>query len=114
VVARSAAATSSKIRVCSVCHKNGHTKRNCPELANFGKHDVPVERVETAPVVVVTGERSLDERLKADRAKAQGGAYRRPTVSAASAGPWRRRRATYFISNFKMISFTGSTCARAS
>ena len=71
MVARSAAATSSKIRVCSVCHKNGHTKRNCPELANFGKHDVPVERVETAPVVVVTGERSLDERLKADRAKAE-------------------------------------------
>ena len=29
----------TKIRVCSVCHKPGHTKRNCPELANFGTHD---------------------------------------------------------------------------
>ena len=97
MVARSAAATSSKIRVCSVCHKPGHTKRNCPELANFGTHDVPdelpdgwderpdhgsdVSRLtagaqrellkEAAAAVVVTGERSLDERLKADRAKAE-------------------------------------------
>ena len=87
----------TKIRVCSVCHKPGHTKRNCPELANFGTHDVPDElpdgwderpdhggdvsrltagaqrelRKEAAEAVVVTGERSLDERLKADRAKAE-------------------------------------------
>ena len=112
----------TKIRVCSVCHKPGHTKRNCPELANFGTHDVPdelpdgwderpdhggdvsrltagaqrellreeqlrpdhggdVSRLtagaqrellkEAAAAVVVTGERSLDERLKADRAKAE-------------------------------------------
>ena len=77
----------TKIRACSVCHKPGHTKRNCPELANFGTHDVPdelpdgwAERGEAAPVVpeelpdvpvVVVGERSLDERLKADRAKAE-------------------------------------------
>ena len=87
----------TKIRACSVCHKPGHTKRNCPELANFGTHDVPdelpdgwaerpdhggdVSRLtagaqrellkEAAAPVVVVGERSLDERLKADRAKAE-------------------------------------------
>ena len=59
----------TKIRACSVCHKPGHTKRNCPELANFGTHNVPDE-LPDVPVVVV-GERSLDERLKADRAKAE-------------------------------------------
>ena len=85
----------TKIRVCSVCHKPGHTKRNCPELANFGTHDVPIERDDRPPSpdhggdvsrltagaqrellreeqeLVVVGERSLDERLKADRAKAE-------------------------------------------
>ena len=39
----------TKIRVCSVCHKPGNTKRNCPELANFGTHDVPVERDDRPP-----------------------------------------------------------------
>jgi len=34
---------STKIRVCSVCHKPGNTKRNCPELASFGTHNVPDE-----------------------------------------------------------------------
>jgi len=67
----------TKIRVCSVCHKPGHTKRNCPELANFGTHNVPDELPDgwdergDAAAVVVAGERSLDERLKADRAKAE-------------------------------------------
>jgi len=27
------------IRVCSICHKPGHTKSTCPELANFGTHN---------------------------------------------------------------------------
>ena len=34
----------TKIRLCSVCHKPGHTKRNCPELADFGTHNLPVEQ----------------------------------------------------------------------
>ena len=35
----------TKIRLCSVCHRPGHTKRHCPELAHFGTHNLPVERV---------------------------------------------------------------------
>ena len=86
----------TKIRVGSICHKPGHTKRTCPELARFGTHNVPDELLDgwderpdhggdvsrlTAGAqrellreeqeLVVTGERSLDERLKADRAKAE-------------------------------------------
>ena len=33
----------TKIRVCSICHRPGHTKRNCSELANFGTHNVSDE-----------------------------------------------------------------------
>jgi len=31
------------VPTCCYCHKPGHTKRNCPELANFGTHNVPDE-----------------------------------------------------------------------
>ena len=63
----------TKIRVCSIYHKPGHTKRNYPELDWAAAHGV-------APVVV-TGER---------RRRGAEGRPRESRTRRARCGPYRR------------------------